>query len=228
MRPATPTFHTASVTFTALLIITASTCGGSDGGATPEADSVEVAADIDSDTDTDTDVEVDADAETDAEQADDSADDADAPALESGAGGGTVTVGDQVCTLSADVCFASDGSLFTEGPATNPGEFGDAWVSISGDTVEDYDSDGEPDISADVTVKHGPIENRGEGNDDSPDFSANRIVFSSQPEEDRNEGGFDFSIDGSTITGSGQIYDNNGIALAFGETQAFSFEASCS
>jgi len=228
MRPATATFRTASVTLTALLMITASACGGSDGDATPEANGADVATDIDTDTDVEADADAEADTNTDteAEQAD-SADDADAPALEFGAGGGTVTVGDQVYTLSADVCFASDGSFFTEGPATNPGEFGDAWVLISGDTVEDYDSDGEPDINADVTIKHGPIENRGEGNDDLPDFRANRIVFSSQPEEDINEGGFDFSIDGSTITGSGQIFDNNGIALPRGETQAFSFEASC-
>lgn len=143
-----------------------------------------------------------------------------------GAGGGTVVVDDVTYTFVAQNCFPSPGNFSTQGLATSTGEYGDAWISISGGINQDYDDDGTADVTADVTIEHGKTELFGESDPEKPEYAASRLSFSTQPAA-INEGVLDFEINGSTMTGSGQMSDWSGIAVPFGETVDFTFEASC-
>ncbi len=140
---------------------------------------------------------------------------ADAP---SGSGGGTITMGDLSYSYVAETCFDAPGFVQIDGPVTNPGEFGDAEISISANTNDDIDDDGTADITADIGIKHTDAT--------APDLYSFRLSFSTQP-DGLNAGEIDFVIDGSSIAGTGQMLDSNGLLIPFGETMPFSFEASC-
>lgn len=149
------------------------------------------------------------------------------PPTVSGSTDGLVTVGDVSYELTTAVCFAEPGNLFAEGLAQSDGEFGDAWISISADTSEDYDDDGTPDVTADVTIEHGNTDGFGSAEAGMPDLFATRFDFSTQP-QGINAGTLTFEITGSTITGAGELTDANGVLIPFGDTVPFTFATTCS
>ena len=144
-----------------------------------------------------------------------------------GSGDGMVAVGDISYELVTSVCFAQPGNFSAEGFGRSDGEFGDAWISISADTNEDYDDDGIADVTADVTIEHGKTDGFGGAAYDAPDLYATRLQFSTQP-EGINPGSLTFLISGSTIDGAGEVSDANGVLIPFGETLPFTFTATCS
>jgi len=199
----------ATAALATLLVVAASACGGGSEGA--DSSSADANPSDASETDptagpSDPDP---GDAGSDQESS------ADAP---SASGGGTITMGDLSYSYAAETCFSSPGFVQIDGPVTNPGEFGDAEISISANTIDDIDDDGIADITADIGIKHTDAT--------APDLYSFRLSFSTQPEV-INEGEIDFVIDGSSISGTGTMLDSNGLLIPFGETMPFSFEASC-
>lgn len=74
--------------------------------------------------------------------------------------------------------------------------------------------------NVDVSVEVGRVELFSSGPDDQPNFNASvSPVFTS--------GELEWSIDGNTFTGSGQVMDNNNVVVQFPDTVPVSFEVSC-
>ncbi|MFT6292720.1 MAG: hypothetical protein ACJAR2_003339 [Ilumatobacter sp.] len=194
-----------------LLILTASACGSDSEG----ADSSGTGADANPVEASETEPAAEP---NDAEPGDAGSDQESAADAPSSPGGGTITMGDLSYSYAAETCFDAPGFVQIDGPVTNPGEFGDAEISISANTSEDIDDDGIADITADIAIKHTDAT--------APDLYSFRMSFSTEP-DGINEGAIDFAIDGSSIAGTGTMLDSNGLLIPFGETMPFSFEASC-
>jgi hypothetical protein len=126
-----------------------------------------------------------------------------------GEGGGVVTINGIAYTFEAEICVDQAPDFVAAGPgASDDGT--PAWVDVSlGD-----ESDGE----STVTVEVGKTELFGSGGDDQPDFYAGNFG-------DFND--FTFTLEGGQASGSGEIQDYNGVAVAFGERLPFTFEAVC-
>ena len=207
------TRSTTTAALATLLIFAASACGGDSEGADSSgtgtgtdanpADASETAPAAES---------------NDAEPGDAGSDQESAADAPSSSGGGTITMGDLSYSYAAETCFDAPGFVQIDGPVTNPGEFGDAEISISANTSDDIDDDGIADITADIAIEHADAT--------APDLYSFRMSFSTDP-EGINEGEIDFAIDGSSIAGTGTMLDSNGLLVPFGETMPFSFEASC-
>lgn len=139
------------------------------------------------------------------------------------AGSGVVTIDGADYAFEAIACFASANILSTSGPGTTPdGEA--AWIDVSYSFEEDFDSDGETDLSVSVAVEVGKTDRFESAPDGLPDWSAERLDSATLSFGEDLES----SYDGSSISGSGSITDNNGVALTFGETVPMTFSASCS
>jgi hypothetical protein len=145
-------------------------------------------------------------------------------AASTGAGGATVRVGDMTFQAESEVCFSDPGFFQFDGLGRTAETT--AWVSINATTNEDYDGDGIGDIDAWVVVEFGKSELLGPTEDGQADLQANVIKFSAT-EETLVEPMFEFSIEGSSVSGSGHIADSAGVVIPFGERAELSFTASC-
>lgn len=144
-----------------------------------------------------------------------------AAALSTGEGGGVVTIDGVDWTFEAEVCIAQGGSLVVTGPgSSSDGTLG--FVDVSVETEEDIDSDGEVDESVTVSVEVGKTEMFGSGPDDQPDWYAAVTAFGGVETRE-----FEYQLSDGRITGEGTIQDFNGVAIPFGESVPFSFEAGC-
>ena len=151
-----------------------------------------------------------------------------------GPGRAVVTVAGVTYTATEpDFCFVQGDDVTFEGVAEgSDGSTG--WVSVSRtvDTLEElleyFDEDmaenlvDENGIAEDVSVaiEVGKDELFSVGPDDQPSWYAG--VSSTFGGDD-----LEWSLDGGTLTGRGQIPDGNGVAVDFGETAPIEFEVSC-
>lgn len=210
--------RTTSLAIVALLALGATACGGSDdssAGETPAPD--EPAPDNADGEQPESDASGDGSNDAAQENLDDAGVDVDLEELEetvggfsTGEGGGVVTIDGVGYTFTAEVCVDQAPDFVAAGPGqSDDGTL--AWVDVSlGD-----ETDGESSVSVAV----GKTELFGSGADDQPDFFAINYGGSSE---------FTFTLEGGQTSGSGEIQDYNGIAVAFGERVPFTYEASCS
>lgn len=151
-----------------------------------------------------------------------------------GSGSGTITVGDVDYSFDANVCYSQD----TGFEATGPGQTADGvpyWASVvtgvstrqamlaSGlpeESVDTFFGDKDSIESFGARIEMGKAEQFGSGDDAMPDL---RIDALDATESD----GLNYSVDGTSISGTGALFDDNGIAFEFGEPVPFTFSASC-
>lgn len=157
--------------------------------------------------------------------------------LNTGEGGGTVTVADVTYTVDAEVCIVQGTDLTVEGLATGS-DGSSAWVSVSHSVMHRDEmaahmdeqalkilfADAETVTDASVSVSVGQTDMFGAGTtDDQPSWYA--------------AGGGSMSFDNSSLefqvaddgaSGSGQAVDENGVAIPYGEVAPITFDVGCS
>lgn len=149
----------------------------------------------------------------------------------SSGGGGEVTIEGVTYAFDAEYCFVFDDDIQASGPGVGS-DGTPAWVEVSysRDTAEELaEFLGEEGVellypgqdvieTLIVSVEPGKDGIYGSGPDDQPSWYAGN-EFSDNPLE--------WQVDGSSISGSGQIGDDNYVVLDFPDTVPFTFQASC-
>lgn len=156
--------------------------------------------------------------------------------LSTGAGSATITIDGVAYQMDAASCFDFDGSLNLDGPGlTASGE--SFWGAIDytvNDRAEMLESglfeeeflqqmfgDKQQAIDLSVSVTVGQLDRFESAPDGLPEYTAD--VFMDNPVF----GTLTFQRDGSTVSGSGEMTDSNGVAVGYGELIPFEFSASC-
>lgn len=153
----------------------------------------------------------------------------------SGSGNGVVSIEGVDYSFEASICFAEEGYFEANGPGQTA-EGVPFWASVSlgvqtradmeavmgeGDAVDMMFGDKDSMELFTLGVELGKDGMFGPGDDEMANFTLDLMNA-----EDSEE--MDYVVDGNTFSGSGVVYDYNGIAIAFNETVPVEFSATCS
>lgn len=151
-----------------------------------------------------------------------------------GSGSGTVTIEGVDYSFDAEVCYIEEDSF----EASGPGQTADGqafWVSLSRgfERRSVMENAGLPKESIDIMfgdkdelesfsldLELGKADLFSSGEDDMAHFSLNLIDITEAED-------LSLAIDGRTLSGSGSVYDENGVAIEFNVYTPVTFSATC-
>lgn len=154
--------------------------------------------------------------------------------FEFGSGSGVITVEGVDYSFDANVCYSTDDGF----EASGPGQTADGvpyWGSVvtgvstrqamldSGlaeANVDAFFGDKDSIESFGLQIETGKADQFGSGDDTMPDLRID-VIDTSQSDE------LSYTVDGTSMTGSGVLFDDNGVAFEPGVSVPFTFSASC-
>lgn len=151
-----------------------------------------------------------------------------------GSGSGVITIAGVDYSFDAKVCYSQD----TGFEASGPGQTADGvpyWASLSTgvstragmlesglpeDNVDAFFGDRDSIESFTLEVELGKVDLFSSGDDSMPEFAID--VF-----DIADAGDLSYTVDGATMSGSGSVVDDHGVALEYNESAPVTFSASC-
>ncbi len=151
-----------------------------------------------------------------------------------GSGSGVITIEGVDYSFDAKVCYSQD----TGFEASGPGQTADGvpyWATLSTavstragmlesglpeENVDAFFGDRDSIESFTLEVEMGAVDQFSSGDDSMPEFAIDAFDISASDV-------VSYTIDGATISGSGSVVDDNGVALEYNVSAPVTFSASC-
>ncbi len=137
-------------------------------------------------------------------------------------GAGSVVINGNIWNFEADTCFSQGSFLQVSGAGRRVGG-APFYATISVNSEEDYNEDGIPDPTGEVTVEFGTDSARDGAADGEASYVATVLLVG----DDLSVEEFEWELDGDYVTGAGQITDQNGVETDYGEYVTMEFAGGC-